>query len=172
MDCDIRLATVDDVDAIAELGRITFAKAYGDIVLPGDMESYLVQFFDPELLKSEIVSRTAIYFVAESEQGIAGYAKLAETPKAEQIPDVKAVELLRLYVAPGSSGTGIGGRLLAAVKRHAVASGCSGLWLRVWEKNEGAIRFYAKAGFQCMGVEPYLIGITANPVALMFAKLT
>ena len=172
MDSDIRLAGADDVDAIAELGRITFARAYGDIVLPSDMASYLVQFFDPDLLRSEIISQAAIYFVAESRQGIAGYAKLAESPKPDQLPDERAVELIRLYVAPDSCGTGIGGRLLAAVKRKAVASGCSGLWLRVWQKNHGAIRFYEKAGFQSLGVEPYLIGITANPVVLMFAKLT
>ncbi len=171
MRCDIRLATPDDVGAIAATGRSTFAKAYGDIVLPGDMESYLAKFFDPELLKSEILSKAASYFVAETEQGVVGYAKLAETERPAQLSGEKVAELIRLYVSPGHYGMGIGSGLLNAVKLEAISRGYSGIWLRVWEKNSGAIRLYERDGFKRLGIEPYLIGITANPVVLMFEKL-
>ena len=172
MNCDIRLATPDDIGDIVAIGRSTFAKAYGDIVLTSDMESYLAKFFDPELLQSEITSRSASYFVAESEQDVVGYAKLAETERPDQLADEKVAELIRLYVSPGHYGMGIGSGLLKAVKLQALAAGFKGVWLRVWEKNSGAIRLYERDGFKRLGIEPYFIGITANPVVLMFEELT
>ena len=168
----VRLAVSDDVEAIAELGAITFAKAYGDIVLASDMQGYLAEFFNPERLKQEINSKSASYFVAESDEGVVGYAKLAETQRPAQLTDERVIELIRLYVRPGFYGRGIGSHLLQAVKQHAVNSGYSGLWLRVWEKNSGAIRMYERDGFKQLSSEPYFIGITANPVVLMVKKLS
>ncbi|NWF35776.1 GNAT family N-acetyltransferase [Mariprofundus sp. KV] len=167
---EVRLAVIDDIEAIAELGAITFAKAYGDIVLASDMQGYLAEFFDPERLKQEIGSKSASYFVAESQEGVVGYAKLAETDRPAQLADERVIELIRLYVRPGNYGMGIGGKLLQAVKQYARSCGYSGLWLRVWEENSGAIRMYERDGFRQLGSEPYYIGTTPNPVVLMVNK--
>ena len=172
MDFETRLARPEDVAAIVELGRRTFALAYGDIVLPSDMDSYLAKFFDPELLKSEILAKAATYFITETEQGVVGYAKLAETERPDQLADKRVIELIRLYVRPENYGMGIGNGLLKAVKQQALAAGFKGLWLRVWEKNNGAIRLYERDDFKRLGIEPYFIGTTANPVVLMFEGLT
>ena len=172
MNCSIRIATTDDVDAIAEIGRTTFARAYGEIVLPGDMTSYGAKHFSPELIRSEIVSKAATYFIAEADQAVAGYAKIAETANPEQLAHEKTIELQRLYVAAGHCGKGIGDKLFTAVTQSAVASAYTALWLQVWEKNAGAIAFYEKAGLQRFGIEPYLIGTTANPVVLMYKILS
>lgn len=169
--CEIRLARAEDIDAIIKIGRSTFAKAYGDIVRPVDMAGYLDRMFEPSLLASEIADETTIYLVAENGRGLLGYAKLAKTSRPEQLPEAKVLELVRLYVAEGEYGKGIGSDLLAAARSKAMASGCSGWWLRVWQKNESAIRLYERVGFISMGVEPYLIGETANPVVLMYETL-
>jgi len=168
MNYNIRQARSEDVDALTQLGRKTFALAYGAVVLPSDMESHLPKVFNPELVRSEISNSTATYYVAENESGVLGYAKLARSLKPDCVKDENVAELVRLYVDPGVYGKGIGQSLLEAVRREAVESGFSGWWLRVWEKNHAAIRFYERHGFQWVGSEPYLIGVTANPVALMF----
>ena len=100
-----------------------------------------------------------------------GYAKMAVTVTPTAVPVNKVVELVRLYVAEGETGHGVGGALFSAVTSKAKAAGFTGCWLRVWEKNESAIRFYERDGFQQLGREPYLIGQTANPVLLMFHEL-
>jgi len=171
MACEIRLAQEADVAAIAEIGAITFARAYGDIVLESDMAGYVEAFFDPELLSHEIISGSATYFIAEGAEGIVGYAKIAQTEPPQQLAEQRVIELIRLYVMPGFYGSGIGGELLQSVKRYAAASGFAGLWLRVWEKNSGAIRLYERDGFSALAVEPYYIGTTANPVLLMCRAL-
>jgi len=168
----IRLATAEDVQAIAEIGGLTFAKADGDIVLASDMDSYVTKFFDPEFLKHEITSKTATYFVAVDRQGVIGYAKMAATEVPDELADQQVVELIRLYVRPGCYGRGVGGALLDAVKQHAAATEYTALWLRVWQKNEGAIRLYERDGFSRLSIEPYYIGTTANPVVLMLKRLT
>ncbi|GAV20286.1 protease synthase and sporulation negative regulatory protein PAI 1 [Mariprofundus micogutta] len=168
INCNIRLATLEDVEAIIEIGRSTFARAYGAIVLPSDMESYLAKVFDSELIRSEILSLSVSYYLTESESNILAYAKLVETSKPEYLVDANVAELVRLYVVPEVYGKGIGRLLLNTVRQEVIASGYSGWWLRVWEKNEGAIRFYERNNFRRVGREPYLIGVTANPVVLMF----
>lgn len=166
--CEIRIARPEDSDAIARIGRTTFAMAYGDIVRPADMALYLQQMFNPQRIRAEIVSETAYYFVASDHRTTLGYAKLAESEQPEQWPQNNCMELVRLYIAQGEYGKGIGGKLLTAAREKAVASGCEAWWLRVWEKNELALRFYERAGFKRVGVEPYLIGETANPVVIMY----
>jgi len=169
--CNVRLAQVCDVNAIVDIGRSTFARAYGDIVEPDDMSSYLMRVFEPRLIESEITSSSVLYFIAERESAVLGYAKLAVTELPATLSAGKLIELVRLYVAEGSTGKGIGGALLSAVTSKAKASGYTGCWLRVWEKNESAILFYERHGFQKLGSEPYLIGHTANPVVFMSHEL-
>ena len=171
MDYTIRSTNTGDATAIAEIGGITFAKAYGDIVLTTDMDSYVATYFDPQFLKDEIISGSASYFIAEGEQGVVGYAKISETPSPDALSGQRVIELIRLYVRPDFYGKGIGSALLEAVKQHAVKAGYAALWLRVWEKNSGAIRLYARDGFRELSVEPYYIGTTANPVVLMVREL-
>ena len=52
-------------------------------------------------------------------------------------------DLEHLYVEPSAQGRGIGARLLA----HAKARRPDGLELWVFQRNEGARRFYERAGF-------------------------
>jgi len=165
---NIRLAKTDDVAALVELGRNTFAIAYGDIVEVDDMKFYLSNIFAPELIRSEIAGSSVTYLLAECESELMAYAKLVETPEPVNLSAGRVIELVRLYVRDGESGKGIGSAMLAAVEKRAREAGYSGIWLRVWEKNEAAIRFYERHDFQLVGSEPYLIGNTANPVVLMF----
>ncbi|RLL50942.1 GNAT family N-acetyltransferase [Mariprofundus sp. EBB-1] len=169
--CEIRLAGAKDVNAIIQIGSHTFNKAYGDIVRPDDMATYLEKMFDHIRIAAEIADETAFYWVAERDDSLLAYAKLAQTPRPKQLPNANMMELVRLYVVEDEYGKGIGSDLLRAARSNVMASGCSGWWLRVWQKNASAIRLYERHGFKALGVEPYLIGETANPVVLMHEPL-
>lgn len=52
-------------------------------------------------------------------------------------------EICALYVARAARGQGVGAQLLSHAK-----DGMARLWLRVFEVNTGAQRFYARAGFR------------------------
>jgi len=57
---------------------------------------------------------------------------------------VKDGELTHLYVDPAAQNRGVGSRLM----EHAKAESAGGLYLWVFQKNEGARRFYERHGFQ------------------------
>ncbi len=164
----VRQAKVCDAESISSIGSLTFRRAYAAVVEPEDMIGYVEQMFAPSRIASEIGQSDSLYFIAEAEGVVLGYAKLAQTSVPDLRPERNLIELVRLYIDDHHFDKGIGGRLLTAVRTAAIERGYSGLWLRVWEKNRGAIRFYHRHGFETVGSEPYLIGETANPVALMF----
>ena len=59
----------------------------------------------------------------------------------------------------GRIGTGVGAALLRAGIDEAIRAGRDGMWLRVWERNERAIRFYERFGFNTCGtIEFEMIG--------------
>ncbi len=167
----VRQAEIRDAMAISRLGGTTFARAYGAIVRPEDMAGYVEEIFAPSRIAEEIGTPDCVYLVAESDAGIIGYARMAATVAPEAIPKGCQLELVRLYLDDRYCGHGIGEKLLSACCSKVLEAGHSGLWLRVWQKNEGAIRFYRRHGFEIVGSEPYLIGETANPVVLMCLEL-
>ena len=167
----VRQAKTSDAEAISHLGGITFASAYGAIVRPEDMAGYVADIFTPWRISEEIEASDSVYLIAETESGIVGYAKLAMTETPEMVPADYPMELVRLYLDHRYYGRGIGEKLLSEICSRVVEAGHRGLWLRVWQKNEGAIRFYRRHGFEIVGSQPYFIGKTPNPVVLMCAEL-
>ncbi|PKH43591.1 Ribosomal protein S18 acetylase RimI [Nocardioides alpinus] len=69
------------------------------------------------------------------------------------VPSDDHVELISLWVAPAQRGTGLAGRLIAAVVAWATALGRDTL-LMVRDDNVQAIRAYERAGFADLGVPP------------------
>jgi len=166
--CIVRQAGIDDAAAISHLGGVTFALAYGAIVRPEDMAGYVANTFAPSRISDEIKALDSMYLIAEIESAVIGYAKLATKVPPAVVPAGYQLELERLYLDERYRGKGVGEKLLSAACSKLVEAGHRGLWLRVWQKNEGAIRFYQRHGFEIVGSEPYFIGETANPVVLMF----
>ena len=117
----IRRATSDDADALGGL----FARARDEM-------SYLPRIPDDDRPKlgGWIVDRHEVWIADEG--GVAGFAGLSPG------------WLDHLYVDPAIQGRGIGGALL----NHAKALQPGGLQLWVFQKNDGARRFYARHGFR------------------------
>jgi GNAT superfamily N-acetyltransferase len=66
--------------------------------------------------------------------------------------DVESCEVVTLNsLAPG---LGIGGRLIEAVRRKAVKTGCQRLWLVTTNDNLQALAFYQKRGFRLADLRP------------------
>jgi putative acetyltransferase len=61
--------------------------------------------------------------------------------------DALTGEVKRMYVAPSERSRGVGGRLLAALERHACGLGLRRLVLETGERQPESIRLYERAGF-------------------------
>ncbi|MET0998883.1 MAG: GNAT family N-acetyltransferase [Marmoricola sp.] len=98
---------------------------------------------------------TVSYLVAESDGSVVGHAV---TSAAGDI-----AELQRIAVEPGHRRTGVASALLAGVVEAAGRTEADRLLLEVREDNQGALAFYARAGFVEIDRRPryYADGTTA-----------
>ncbi|MCP4456311.1 MAG: GNAT family N-acetyltransferase [Planctomycetes bacterium] len=166
---DIRLTEPDCHDAriLSELGSRTFIQAYGGALDPAQLAAYVGETFSHARMARELDDADIYYLLAYDQDRACAYAKLSRSAVPEALVLTRAVELKRLYVVPEYCGQGVGARLmeglLAWTSRHAYPS----LWLRVWQKNESAIRFYERRGFCQAGQEPYHVGDCSETVLLM-----
>ena len=154
----IRQATVADAAQLADLGRRTFVDAFGSKNDPAHIQEYVVVAFAVNRLEDEIKDPLAEFLIAEAAGEALGYAKitLGKAPACVTSPD--PIELERIYVHQSAIGTGVGSALMSACLEAIATRGGRSAWLGVWERNERAIRFYRKWGFEIVGAKVFLLG--------------
>ena len=136
----VRDMSVDDVIAVSVLEQRLFP-----------VDAWPLQMFYDELSQPE----TRRYFVAESEEGIVGYAGLM---CIEPIADVQTIA-----VVPGYEGRGIGSTLLTGLIDEARRRNAADVLLEVRADNPRAQRLYLRFGFEQIHVRPryYRDGVDA-----------
>ncbi|MGI9597516.1 MAG: GNAT family N-acetyltransferase [Acidimicrobiales bacterium] len=136
---EIRAATTDDADAVADYHHRCFTNTYSaqllagevDIPDPEGMRQQLLDWFGPE---SELETRVAVIDGAP----IGHFT-------------VHRHQLVHLFVEPDHQGRGLGRRLLALGEAMIAASGHTNLELHARVDNLAAIAFYQRAGWIVTG---------------------
>jgi ribosomal-protein-alanine N-acetyltransferase len=129
---NIRRATVDDVGPVTVLEEEVF---------PGDAWTL-------ESVTEEVTGPHRHAFVAARDgDTVVGYVV------AMQFDEV--VDLHRIAVVPEERRTGVARALLAAVLEGGLTGGARRMLLEVSDTNEGALRFYAQAGFEEIDRRPH-----------------
>ena len=105
----------------------------------------------------EVGSPSNIFIIAEDEGTTAGYARLRET-SAPGLDDLPSIEIARIYAVQEMVGKGVGTALMKKCMDIAYELGKRIIWLGVWEKNERAINFYIKWGFEKFGMHDFVLG--------------
>lgn len=123
----IRQAEERDAKAMAELDRLCFAHPWSE------------QAFLEEVL----VNQLAFYLVAETAEGIIGYAGLWTILEEGHITNVA--------VHPSHRGKGLGTLLVTKLIEEAESFGILHFTLEVRPSNETALSLYQKLGFQSAG---------------------
>ena len=76
MDLTIRQAIAEDAEA-ARIGWQAFDEAFGgDRKITDDMRLYRDEYFSAEHIETDLSQADTIYFIAETETEMAGYAKI------------------------------------------------------------------------------------------------
>jgi GNAT superfamily N-acetyltransferase len=165
----IRLTEPDrlDVRTLSELGSKTFIQSYGCALDPAQLAAYVTQTFAHTKIARELKDPDIYYLLARDQDLACAYAKLSLSAVPEALPLTRAIELKRLYVIPEYCGQGVGTRLMEALLAWTSQHDYPLLWLRVWLKNEPAIRFYERWKFRHVGQEPYHVGDCSETVLLM-----
>lgn len=155
---NIRRASNEDAELLAELGARTFAETFAEENTSEDMAAYTAASFSPERLTAELTDPLSIFFVAEVEGSAAGYAKMHSGETAEGVEGQQPIELVRLYVARAWLGRGVGPALMRRCVDEARDMGFQTIWLGVWERNHRAQAFYRKWEFYEVGEHIFQLG--------------
>jgi ribosomal protein S18 acetylase RimI-like enzyme len=162
---EIREATEHDIDSLSELASSTFIEAYDDLS-PEESDKYVSEFFTFAKFQRLIRSPDCRILVAD-EGALVGYMSL-ERGKAPESKSIQSqVECVRLFVERSAQGRNLGSKLLDEGLRISQRDGIDALWLKVWDKNEKAIRFYEKKGFHHLGEANYTEGGMNDRVLIM-----
>ncbi|WP_420321010.1 GNAT family N-acetyltransferase [Flagellimonas sp.] len=158
MKLKLQQCTLGDLQQLVKISKDTFVDAFEKDNDPRDFETYIQQAFSMEQLRLELENQNTQFFFVFLGQELIGYLKLNKEEAQSDIKDSESLELERIYVVQKFQGKGIGNWLLQQVIQIGQKQALAYIWLGVWEKNEAAIRFYQKHGFQKFGTHPYYIG--------------
>lgn len=162
----IRLATVDDIPLLCDLGAATFRETYREISDPREVDEYAAEHFTPERVAAWFRKPCARALLAVAGGAPVGYAYLRHAKVPACVADRKAIELSRLYLLGTAQGSGLGSAMMAAVLGQAAGLQARTLWLGAYDRNARALAFYARHGFVRVGTHEFEFGgrIHADPV--------
>jgi GNAT superfamily N-acetyltransferase len=138
----VRPARPDEADALAQLAAVTLRAAFARDIPAIHLEPYLASSFTPANAAAELSDPHVRLLVAEDAGEVGGYAKLQLGPAP--VPAARPIELVRMYLLPAWYGRGAGNELMTRSLGEARSLACDALWLKVWDRNERARRFYAR----------------------------
>jgi GNAT superfamily N-acetyltransferase len=129
----LRPAVAEDAGAVAAVharaGRAAWSGFLGDVLAEPEVDTWRERLAEPAFLVAERAGR------------LVGFARA----------DERTGEVAYLYVDPDEQGRGTGRQLLAAVLDRLRTAGHHRARLRTEERNTGARRFYASAGWRLTG---------------------
>ncbi|HET7615708.1 MAG TPA: GNAT family N-acetyltransferase, partial [Bacillales bacterium] len=122
------------------------------------MDEYLERSLSVEKIREEIENPDSQFYFLFYENELAGYIKVNEHCAQTELRDDESLELERIYVKESLQGKGLGKFLIQKAVEIASEKDKLYLWLGVWEKNEKAISFYKKHGFEPFGQHDFYLG--------------
>ena len=173
----VRVATIDDAHRVAEVAASTFPLACPPGTRPEDIDSFISNVLSARHFENYIADASRTVLVDETAGAdVVGYAMLVSGTPAD--PDIRAalshdptVEISKLYVRPTEHGSGAATRLMSSSLSRARDSGCGAAWLGVNQQNVRAQKFYAKHGFEIVGIKTFVVGVQTHDDYVMQVRL-
>ncbi|MGF7216324.1 ribosomal protein S18 acetylase RimI-like enzyme [Spirosoma lacussanchae] len=160
----IRPATAADAALLADLSAVTMCEAFGPPHNPAPVvDAYIQSALTPETLATELNDKRSVFFIADQDGSAVGFAKLRRHAPPRRMPlpyrsRGQAVEIQRIYLLNSQIGQGQGRLLMNYCLDWARQQGYKAVWLGVWERNERALGFYQRMGFERFGFHYFQFG--------------
>jgi diamine N-acetyltransferase len=149
---------IEDLEELRALSVCTFTDAFSAQNTPENMAVYIACSFERDKLLAELMNPDSYFYFAKVNGKTTGYLKLNVASAQSDLTDQHGMEIERIYVSPEYQGKRIGASLMQFALIHAKRLSRDFIWLGVWEKNERAIHFYRKFGFEEFGRHPFMLG--------------
>lgn len=155
---NIKMATNADAELIADMSRQTFYETFVSQNTKENMDKFMNESFTKEALMKEVGEPGNIFLLAYDEKEPAGYVRMRENNNPPELGNRNSIEIARIYAATNAIGKGVGKTLMQKCIEIAQEKKKDVLWLGVWEKNNRAIDFYIKWGFEKFSTHIFMLG--------------
>jgi ribosomal protein S18 acetylase RimI-like enzyme len=168
----VRKAAKSDARVLSELATETYAVAFGHSFSAGDltaeMRANLTEACFERYIDDDIV------LIGDIDGRVVGYVQFGAVGTPVGTESGSDREVRRLYVHPDCQRRGIGKRLMDAAFGHPELRSARDVYLDVWERNEGALRFYKRYGFEVIGARRFDVasGAATDPDLIMVRRLS
>ncbi|MHA4810438.1 GNAT family N-acetyltransferase [Flavitalea flava] len=167
----LRRGNVEDKAILARVAAITFEEAFSSKMLLEDLENYVAEAFSIQKLGDELQDTNSQFILAFAGQELIGYAKLRWGRTHALLESKNSIEIERLYIFAAWHQRKIGSLFMQNCIGIGREKGNEIIWLNVWEKNDQAIRFYERWGFELFDAQLFMRGNDAQTGLLMKKKL-
>ncbi len=150
--------TINDLDALVNIGRSTFISAFKAKNNPDDFKLYMDTAFSKGAIRNQLLNPNSLFYFLYLKNDLVGYLKLNVKDAQNEQFDKQSIELERIYILQNFQGRQLGKNALLKTIEIAKDKKVDFLWLGVWEHNHAAIRFYKRYGFKKFGSHPYMLG--------------
>jgi GNAT superfamily N-acetyltransferase len=165
----LRLATVADTAALADLGRRAFIAKFGSLYSAENLARFLEESHSEPTVLAQLANPEMKIAVIEQEGALASFCKIVRTSSLPSHTAAKApMELKQLYTDPDRIGRGAGARLMDWALAEARAWGADEMQLSVYAHNPDAQRFYRRYGLDKVADIEFWVGDHCDP-EFMFA---
>ncbi len=154
----IRPATFDDANVLAYLSRRTFSETFAHLNSDENMNDYFSTQCTADALSEELKDPASTFLMAYFNDEAVGFAKLRRNHVPAEVKEKNAIEIQRLYVINKMIGKKFGKYLIETCIEMARLENFKTIWLGVWEKNQHAIAFYRRFGFETCGTQIFELG--------------
>jgi ribosomal protein S18 acetylase RimI-like enzyme len=142
---EIRAALPADCRAIAAVHVASWQAAYAGVLDAAFLAGLSIERRE-QLWRQVLSEQRSKLLVGCRDSAIVGFVSFGPSRDSDA-PDGRG-ELWALYAHPAAWSTGVGRDLWVAARHHLLSSGYSSITVWVLGRNERAIAFYSKAGFQ------------------------
>ena len=155
---NIRIATLEDADLLADLSRRTFFETFASQNSSANLDKFMNEQFTRVALIAEVGAVHNIFLLAYDGNEPVGYVRLRENNNPPELNCANAIEIARLYAITNAIGKGVGKALMEHCIKIALELKMEAIWLGVWQENRRAIDFYTQWGFEKFGTHVFMLG--------------
>jgi ribosomal protein S18 acetylase RimI-like enzyme len=156
MTTKLRAASQSDCSSLAALSIEVWLATYIREGVNAVFAEYVLQEYTPARFAAILTDPDEHLFVSENVDGIDGYIRLTQG-SACPVKTGSNVEIKTLYVQSRHHGLGKGALLLSKGLAYASQQGWPRPWLAVNSQNLNALNFYARHGFDPIGITQFQI---------------
>ncbi len=170
-DVHIEKINITNLNDLETISKKTFFESYSIQNQEEDMNNYLSVNFSSENLSKELNNPNSEFYFAKINDQLVGYLKLNSGTAQTEADNQDGIEIQRIYILKEYHGKKIGQLLLNRALKVSKDKKARYIWLGVWKKNDRAILFYEKNGFEAYDNHIFTFGNDEQFDIMMKLKL-